>query len=560
MSPILGIDLGTTHTVLAVLTEDGPRVIARPGESALIPSAVAIDSTGALLVGEAALARLQHDPDSGVRWFKRDMGSDRTWNLLQHELGPAELSALVLREARAIAEDVLGQPVGRAVITVPAYFQEPQRAATAEAGKLAGLEVVRMINEPTAAALAHGLGDPQTERRVAVLDLGGGTFDVTVLEIFDGIVEVLATGGDSRLGGEDLTDALAAHFKDKVDAPDAALRAACEQAKRALATADVAFLGLPAKERLLVDRRLLDALCQPLLARIGRCIDDALRHADLRPQDIDQVVLAGGATRTPAIRAYIVERLNRDPVDSDPDRIVAMGAAIQSGLITRDQAVSELIVTDVLTHSLGVEFAKQGEDRILSGYFDPVLHRNTTLPARRVQRFYTMHPKQTVIKIRIFQGEHRYTHENRLLGELEVSDIPPCEGDEGAQAVDIAFAHTLDGLLEIEATVVETGKTQRLLVESLAGRLTPARREAALKALEALRVHPKELLPNRLLLERALARFERLSAEAKRLLDGPLSTFEDALERQHPEAIAAAADVLTHALDHPLLQVDPSDA
>lgn len=560
VSPIIGIDLGTTHTVVAALSEGRPKVIVCPGGSALIPSAVAVDASGALLVGEAALARLQHQPDSGVRWFKRDMGSSRTWSLGEHELGPTELSALLLREARSVAEEALGQPVERAVITVPAYFQEPQRAATAEAGRLAGLEVVRMVNEPAAAALAHGLSDSGTERAVVVIDLGGGTFDVTVLEIFDGIVEVLATGGDSRLGGEDLTDALAEHFRSRVEVSEGALRAACEEAKRALATADVVFLGLPATERLTVDRRLLDSLCEPLIARMGRCVDDALRHAGLRAEQIDQVVLAGGATRTPAVRAFASERFPSGLVESDPDHIVAIGAAIQAGLTSRDKAVSDLVVTDVLSHSLGVELARLGEDRILPGYFEPILHRNTTLPVRRVQRFYTMHHQQSAIRIRIYQGEHRYTKENLFLGEFEIGKIPPSEDEESRQAVDIAFAHTLDGLLEVEAKVVATGRSQHLLVESLAGRLSPERREAALEALRQLKVHPRELLPNRILLEQALARFERLSPHARGLLDGPLTSFEDALEREQPEAIEAAAEILRQVLAHPMLQVDPGDA
>ena len=254
MSTIIGIDLGTTHTVVSALGEDGPRVLHRPGESPLLPSVVAVDDTGALLVGRGAHDRMHHTPESGVRGFKRDMGSTRTWRLGDHELGATELSALVLREARSVAQDALGHPVTQAVITVPAYFGEPQRAATREAGQLAGLEVLRMVNEPTAAALAHGLNDSDTERIVAVLDLGGGTFDVTLLEIFEGIVEVRASGGDGRLGGEDITDALVERFRKQAKAPVPALRAACEEAKRALADADVAMLALPSAGRLVVNR------------------------------------------------------------------------------------------------------------------------------------------------------------------------------------------------------------------------------------------------------------------------------------------------------------------
>lgn len=552
MSAIIGIDLGTTHTVVAQLTEAGPQVIG-DGDGALIPSAVAVDDTGTLLVGEAALARLQHTPGAGVRWFKRDMGSTRTWTLGDHELGATELSALVLREARERAEAALGESVSRAVITVPAYFQEPQRAATAEAGQLAGLEVVRMVNEPTAAALAHGLSDTATERLIVVIDLGGGTFDVTLLEVFEGIFEVRATGGDSRLGGEDLTDALAERFREKVSASDAALRAAAEEAKRALSTADAALLSTGSTTPVPVSLADLRDVSAPLVERMRRCITDTLGTARLTASDIDEVVLAGGATRSRPVRELVGELFSAEVAVADPDRIVALGAAVQAGLVIQDKAVSDVIVTDVLSHSLGVHVVRRGEDRMLEGYFTPVLHRNTTLPVRRVERFHTVHPKQSSITVKVFQGEHRYTRENRFLGEFEVSGFPPLEEEEGGQPVDIAFTHTLDGLLEVEATVVATGEKARLLVEGHAGRLTDEARARAEEALKALKVHPRDLLPNRLLLEQALARHERLEPRARELLDGPLTAFEDALERQHPEAIEEAARALRIALAHPAL-------
>ena len=568
MSVIVGIDLGTTNTLVAALGEDGPFVLEGPDGSPLIPSAVAWDEDGGVLVGAPALARLARAPGAGVRFFKRDMGTSRTWQAAGRAWTATELSALVLGEAKRVAEAALGEPVERAVITVPAYFQEPQRAATREAGELAGLQVVRMVNEPTAAAIAFGAADPERERRVVVLDLGGGTFDVTLLEVFDGVIEVVGTGGDARLGGEDVTDAVwhamcaQAGLPLPGDPPSPVhglLRAACEDAKKALAEVDIARITLPradseawvAGTTAMVTRPQLAALAAPFVARAMMCVRETLAAARKGPRDVDEVVLAGGATRMRELRRAVTELFGRPPVEGpDPDLAVALGAALQAGLVVRHRAVRELVVTDVLSHSLGVEICKQGEDRLLDGYFMPVLHRNTTLPVRRVERVFTLHAEQSSVTVRVYEGEHRYARENRLLGELRVGDIPT---GKGTQAVDLAFTHDINGLLEVEATVVSTESQVAVVFEQRAGRLGPAEREAAIAALARLKVVPADLLPNRLLLEEALTRHQRLDAEGKRLLDGPLLAFEDALARQQPEAVAAAGEALRRALAHPLL-------
>jgi molecular chaperone HscC len=572
---IVGIDLGTTHTLVAVLDADGPRVLPQADGSLLLPSAVAVDDAGHLLVGAAALARLSREPAAGARWFKRDMGADRRYRFGGRDWTPTELSAVVLREAKAVAERALGSPVTRAVITVPAYFQEPQRAATREAGELAGLQVVRMINEPTAAAIAHGVADPERERRVVVVDLGGGTFDVTLLEVFDGVIEVTGTGGDARLGGEDITDALwrhacaAAGLAPPGDAPGAVqalLREACEDAKRALSELDLARVRLPEAGvdtwvdagSLVVTRALLEQLCRPLLDRMVCCIRDTLAAAKRSSRDFDEVVLAGGGTRMHAVHRRIANLFGREPVEGpDPDLAVVLGAALQAGLVTRHAAVREVVVTDVLAHSLGVEISREGEDRTHSGYFLPVLHRNTTLPVRRVERVFTLHPQQEEVRVRVFEGEHRYTRENRLLGEFVVQGLPVAPTPQGpVQAIDVGFTHDLNGLLEVEAVVQSTGKKASILIEQRAGRMTDEERARAVDALARLKVYARDLLPNRLLLEEALTRHARLSGDARALLDAPLFAFEDALAREQPEAIAAAAEALRRALVHPLLAPD----
>ncbi|GDX79666.1 molecular chaperone HscC [Deltaproteobacteria bacterium] len=572
---VIGIDLGTTNTVVAVLGERGAEVLRDEAGSALLPSAVAIDEAGMLLVGAAAAARLARAPHSGVRAFKRDMGTERTWQLGSLTLGATELSALVLREAAAIATRSLGEPVRRAVITVPAYFQEPQRAATKTAAELAGLEVVRIVNEPTAAAIAYGALDPTRERRVAVLDLGGGTFDVTLLEVFEGVIQVVGTAGNGRLGGEDFTDALAAWAASEAGLPPepasggpvyALLREACEETKHALAFADAAQLMLPGPDpshwtpgpRRIVSRALFERLCTPLVERVMACVADALARAGWRAESVEEVLLAGGASRMPLIRRRVTERFGRSPVEGpDPDLVVALGAALEAGLVTGDSRTGDVIVTDVLAHSLGVAVTREGKDRHHDGYFMPVLHRNSTLPIRRVERVYTVHPKQHTVTVRVFQGDHRLVEENRLLGQFVVAGLPTSDDKDGPnQAIDLSFAHDLNGLLEVEATTVSTGKVANLVIEQHAGRLTPAQRDAAIAALATLKVHPRDLLPNRLLLELAHTRHARLSPEQRARLDGPLFSFEDALARQDAEAAAQAASTLAIVLSHPSLRPD----
>ena len=576
-APIVGIDLGTTHSLVAVLEEDGPRVLTDSAGRVLLPSAVALDDQNTLLVGEAALRRLQRDPSSGVRWFKRDMGGDVTHSLDSDTLTPTELSALVLRELKARATAALGQAPTRAVITVPAYFQEPQRAATIEAGRLAGLEVLRLVNEPTAAAMAHGLQDSQTERSCVVIDLGGGTLDVTVLEIFDGIVEIVASGGDGRLGGEDFTDRLFEVARQEAGLPEhtagpllGLLRAECEQAKCSLGTHARVRLELPSSavldhwqeaSELLLSRSLFASICEPLLQRLRTCIVDTLAAARTAPSTIDEVLLVGGATRMPAVAELVTELFESAPrVHLDPDLTVALGAAVQAGLIVHDAAVGELVVTDVLAHSLGVEVARTGQDRFLRGYFLPVLHRNTTLPVRRVERLHTVHHQQPQLKVDVYQGEHRYVSKNRLLGSFEITDLPQAEDPEHREAVDLCFVHDLNGLLQVEATVVSTGVQARILIGQRSGRLTPTQLESAQATLDRLNVHPRDLLPNRLLLEHAHTRILRLTPRQREMLDPVLLAFEDALARQDSAAVDQTAQALEQALAHPALTPGPPDS
>lgn len=564
----IGIDLGTTNSLVAVLEGGKPRVLENALGERLTPSVVAVDGSGTLLVGASAKERISHDPNSGVAFFKRAMGEGTRFPVGTSQLTAVELSGLILRHLKEAAEAQLGTPVHSAVISVPAYFQEPQRSATREAAALAGLNLLRLINEPTAAAIAHGIVDTERERTCVVLDLGGGTFDVTVLEIFHGVVEIIASGGDSRLGGEDFTDALTEWAEGRGRGADsglplssaqrAMLRRRVDRAKCELSDADTAQLDVPrggapgweGAAAVELTRTTLEAHCAPLIERVRRCIEDTLLQAKLAPSAINEVVLVGGATRMPWMQQLALTLFGHPPtLGHDPDLAVAQGAAVQAALALRDESVRDLVVTDVTPHSLGVEISRDAGDRMLGGYFLPVLHRNTTLPTRRVTRVSTVHPKQTKVKIRVYQGDRRFVAQNRFLGEFEITEIPPLEGEEGGQALDLAITCDVSGLVEVEAKVVATGKTAAIVIEQHPGRLSPAERAQSMMTLQRLKTHPRDLLPNRHLLERARAAFEYLDQHRRDRLDPYLFAFESALDHQDAEAVKESGSTLRRVLN-----------
>lgn len=545
--PIVGIDLGTTHSLIAIHDADGPRLL-----SGLVPSAIALDATEHLIVGAPAHERLAWAPAAGVARFKRDMGTDRKFPLGDRSLGAIELSSLVLTELAAQAEEALGWRPKRVVITVPAYFQEPQRAATQAAGTLAGLEVVRIINEPTAAAIAYGLGDAERERTCVVVDLGGGTLDVTVLEIFEGVVEVMASAGDSRLGGEDFTDAVLAWLIEQCDAhaapanARAALRIEAERVKRALSQALSVEAVLPRAdgapwtpdERILLTRRVFEQANAGRLEHLEAEVRRALRLAKVEPHAIDEVILVGGATRMPGVQQRIRRVIDTAPrFRLDPDTVVALGAATQGALIDGGGALDELVVTDVVPFSLGVRTSYRTVGKWLDDRFLPVIHRNSVVPICRTETVHTTWPGQTEVKIEIFQGERRLASENQRLGQMLISDVPPLPEDaEGGQAIELMFTHDVNGLLEVQATVKATGEAVTTLIERGAA-LAPEEREAAVAALARLKTHPRSLLPNRLLLERAQRAFAEGDRSLREAIAEPANAFEAALERREPEEI-----------------------
>jgi len=543
---IVGIDLGTTNSLVAALRGDEPETLPNELGEHLTPSAVALAEDGTLLVGRAAKDRLVVAPHAGRAFFKRDMGTAVTYPIGGRRWTPTECSAAVLKELRRVAESALGERVDRAVVTVPAYFHDPQRHATIEAAKLAGFTVERILNEPTAAALAFGHRHADVERRLMVFDLGGGTFDVTVLEVFEGIVEVRASGGDSRLGGEDYTDALldralATAGVAASDEERARARQRVEVAKRALSQATEADVSVGEKTVRLT-RAEFEAATTALTARLRPVVRRCLRDAGIEPEGIDDVLLVGGATRMPVVVAFVTEELRRVPNRRlDPDRAVALGAALQAARVARHAAVKDLVMTDVCPHSLGVALAKQFGNRIESGFFLPILDRNVTVPVSRVERVNTLHPDQDAITVRVFQGESRRTDENTFLGSVDVRGLRSRPGQRHPGEADVRFSYDANGVLEVEVEVLHSGEKTAQVIQSRPGALSPQQLADAVARLQPLKARARDLLPNRSRLERAYRLYAELTGPRRALLSAAIDSFEDALERGVASEIGFAA-------------------
>ena len=422
---IIGIDLGTTNSAASIIDEDGPRLIPNALGEVLTPSVVGVDPEGNLVVGRSALELMVTHPERCASQFKRKMGSEWTATLAGKTFTPEELSGMVLRSLKQDAEAHLGRAVDRAVITVPAYFNDPQRKSTIHAGRIAGLTVERILNEPTAAALAYGHQDPGTERILLIFDLGGGTFDVSVVDVMDGAIEVRASAGEGFLGGEDFTRTLAVRLLDRwgltferteMDAPKLVSRLIqqCEAAKRSLSRQGTSTIRLPDKDGRIPDGARIETVTRDdfrkwtdhLMARIETPIRRALGDAGLGKGDIQEVILVGGATRMPRVIERVADLFGRPPLCGiNPDEVVALGAAVQAGLIGRDASVEDLVVTDVAPFSLGINICKTFGPERREGYFLPIIDRNTTIPVSRVQTVSTVVPNQTELKVEIYQGK-----------------------------------------------------------------------------------------------------------------------------------------------------------
>lgn len=549
---LLGIDLGTTNSLIAVWQDGQARLIPNALGDVLTPSVVSLDEDDTILVGKAARARLTTHPDRTAAAFKRFMGSDKQVQLGARQFSPEELSALVLGALKQDAEAFLGHSVSEAVISVPAYFSDEQRKRTLFAAELAGLSVTRLINEPTAAAMAYGLHEQKFERTL-IFDLGGGTFDVTVLEYALPLIEVHASTGDNFLGGEDFTAALLQaclkHWQltpAMVDAQSmATLGDALEQLKCKLAEG-VQPLSWRHGDKTFewsLDEAAAVKIWEPLLARLRAPIEQALRDARLKPRDLDSLVLVGGATRMPAVQQMVATLFGRLPYRHlDPDTIVALGAATQAACKARDGAVEELILTDVCPYTLGIA-TMRGED--IKGAFSPIIERNTIIPTSRVERYYTTQPKQTVLRIAVYQGERPWVCDNILIDAFDVTLTPT----EHIQELDVRFSYDINGLLEVDVTLLETGERHSHSIDRSPTGLDEQARRDSHNRLSTLKVHPRDALPNRTLLARLeRAWMQSLGTQREHIAEW-LHNFTTVLAGQQPSAIASHRAELNKALD-----------
>ena len=558
---IVGIDLGTSNSLLAAFRNGEPVLVPNALGSVLTPSAVSMDEGGTIIVGEAARDRAITHPDRTALAFKRAMGTNRAFTLGRRAFRAEELSALVLAALKADAEAMFGEPVTEAVVTVPAYFSDGQRQATRVAGQLAGLNVRRLLNEPTAAALAYGLlEDGDEDAKLLILDLGGGTFDVSIIEKFEGIVEVRATAGDNFLGGEDFVDAIVAEFLRRAgDAPELAgkdgpslraqIRRRAEFAKREASTHHGATLAVTLGDRL-IELTLSDDdltnLYAPLLARLRGPIQRAMLDSRLTPADISAVVLAGGATRMPDVRRMAARLFGRMPIANiDPDEIVARGAAIYAALLSRDEAFDEVVVTDVAPYTMGIEVTHDVKGGMVGGLFSPIISRNTPIPVSRVHPYTTVTLGQTLVNVEVFQGESRLVRDNIRLGTIPVT-VP--RNTKAHETFDVRFTYDRDGILEVEVTMRSTKRTWREIFQNQTGSLSKAEIEERLHQLAALKVHPREQAEN----VAALARADRIFQEhiaARATIQEYGGRFSIALEQQDPREIARMRGDLIAMLD-----------
>jgi molecular chaperone DnaK len=476
MSKIIGIDLGTTNSCVAVMEGGKPVVIANTEGVRTTPSVVAFTKTGERLVGEPAKRQAVTNADKTISSIKRHMGSDYRVTIDDKKYSPQEISAMILQKLKADAESYLGEKVTEAVITVPAYFNDAQRQATKDAGKIAGLDVKRIINEPTAAALAYGL-DNDSEQKIMVYDLGGGTFDVSIIDIGDSVIEVLATNGNNRLGGDDfdqrITDYMLAEFK-KAEGVDLSndkmalqrLKEAAEKAKKELSSATTTNINLPYITAtaegpkhfdMTLTRAKFDELTHDLVEATVVPVQNALKDAGLTAADISKVLLVGGSTRIPAVQDKVRQLTGKEPNKSlNPDECVAIGASIQGGKLAGDAGAGEILLLDVTPLSLSIE--TQG------GIATRLIERNTTIPARKSQVFSTAEDNQTAVDIRVVQGERQFARDNKELGQFRLDGILPAR--RGVPQIEVTFDIDANGIVNVSAKDLGTGKEQHITITS----------------------------------------------------------------------------------------------
>ncbi|WP_107814290.1 molecular chaperone HscC [Neisseria sicca] len=555
----IGIDLGTTNSLIAQFHNGETRLIPNQHGHFLTPSVISVAEDGSILTGIAARERLSTAPTLTASAFKRFMGTDKTFHLGKRTFRAEELSALILKSLKEDAEAFLGEPVCDVVLTVPAYFNAIQRQATKNAAQMAGLNVLRLLNEPTAAGLAYGLQEKPDDTRFLIYDLGGGTFDVSVLDYFDGVVQVSASAGDNHLGGEDFVNVLRQCFLKKCTtltssesdklAQNSELWQVLETAKRKLGEdmqTEIRFHDGDTVHSAVISREEFQEAATPLMGRLRQPLERALRDAKLHPSQIDGIILVGGATRMPMIRHSIAQLFRRIPLVSvNPDEAIARGAAVQAALIARNESVEEVVLTDVMPFSLGTE-AGMDIGQYVTGRFFPIIERNMPVPVSRVETFITSHDGQKVILVDVLQGESMLAKENLKLGELSVN-VPP--KPKGQVSIDVRFSYDVNGLLEVDISNRDLNLHMNQVFRQNSQNLTPEEIEASLRKLAALKIHPRDQQHNIYLLEKAKRLYEEFLGDNRHIIAAEMARFEAVLETQDAIIIQRAQQQFSEFLN-----------
>lgn len=560
---VIGIDLGTTNSLVAYWSDGQAKIIPNSLGDNLTPSVISVDEDGSILIGKIAKERLLTHPDKTAANFKRFMGTDKKYKLGNYIFTPEDLSSFILKSLKENAESYLGEEVTEAIISVPAYFNDAQRKATKRAGVLAGLNVERLISEPTAAALAYGLNEENDETQFLIFDLGGGTFDVSILELFEGIMEVKSIAGDNFLGGEDFNNEIVNYFlyKNNLDIHYienldkklvAELYKQAETCKRTLTDNTEGVMRIRIDSRLyeeVITRSKFEEMCSDLILRLRIPIQKSMRDAGLDTSDLDAVILIGGSTRMSFIKSIVSKMFNKLPFSNiNPDETVALGAAIQGELKTRNSELREMVLTDVCPYTLGIEVVNRNARTIdEGGYFLPIIERNSPIPISIVEEgLHTVADNQTTIKINVFQGESMHVVDNINLGSIEVK-VPPAPA--GYERVNVRFTYDINGLLEVEVLVLSTNEKKSIVIEQAPGILSDEEIQKRLEELQKLKIHPRDQEKNRLIMARGERLYQELLGDKRKFVAQVLSEFERVLNTQNASEIKSMAERVTQIFD-----------